>query len=57
MYKEYEDLVFYLSNNSNESINDIKRMSHGERVGFQQRLFRALQDKAKSSQGGSKEPE
>lgn len=56
MMNEYEDLVFFLSTNSKESITEIKRMSHAERVGFQQRIIKHLETKQKASvQGGQRE--
>lgn len=51
MLNEYEDLVFWLSQNSNECLSDIKKMSHGERVGFQTRLIKHIENKNKSNQG------
>ena len=58
MINEWEDLVFFLSTNSHESITNIKNMSHGERVGFQQRIVKHLEAKQKaSSQGGQREHE
>jgi len=45
MMDEYEDLIFWLSTNSNESLNDIKRMSHGDRIRFQQRLIAHFKEK------------
>ena len=55
MMREYDDLVFWLSQNSNESIMDIKKMTHGEKVGFQTRLIKHIQDKQKGSNRGSEE--
>ena len=56
MVNEYEDLVFFLSTNSKESITEIKNMSHAERVGFQQRIVKHLEAKQKAgAQGGSGE--
>jgi hypothetical protein len=52
---DYEDIVFWLSINSNESVEAIRRMSHGERIGFQNRLTKWLMDKQKASSGRGQE--
>lgn len=50
MYNDYEDLVFWLSMNSNESVNSIKKMTLGERINFQNRLTRHIQEQNKRSE-------
>ena len=47
MYQDYEDVVFWLSINSNESVETIKRFTHEERISFQHRLTRWLTDRQK----------
>jgi hypothetical protein len=55
MWRDYEDLVFWLSINSNESVETIKRFSHSDRISFQQRLTKWLMDKQKRGNRGSEE--
>lgn len=50
MYNDYEDLVFWLSMNSNESVDSIKKMKLGERINFQNRLTKHIQEQNKRSQ-------
>jgi hypothetical protein len=57
MYEDHEELVFFLSQNSNESIADIRRMTLGERISFQKRLTKYLQDKAQRGRKGGESPE
>jgi len=52
MMNEYEDLVFFLSTNSKESITQIKNMNHAERIGFQQRIIKNLEAKQKAGVQG-----
>lgn len=49
MYNDYEDMVFSLSINSNESVKTIRSFTLEERIGFQKRLTRWLMDKQKRS--------
>jgi len=55
MYNDYEDLVFWLSINSNERVIDVERMSHGRRIAFQQRLVRHIQNQNRGKKGGETE--
>ena len=55
MWLDYEDMVFWLSINSNESVETIKRFSHQDRIGFQQRLTKWLMDKQKRGNRGGEE--
>ncbi|MDD5069055.1 MAG: hypothetical protein PHN89_05685 [Candidatus Pacebacteria bacterium] len=55
MYQDYEDVVFFLSVNSNESVETIKKFSHEERISFQRRLTKWLTDKQKKSNPGGEE--
>jgi len=57
LFDEYEEIVFFLSQNSNESIQSIKNMSHGERISFQKRLLEYLKRKNKSNKRGFSEDE
>jgi hypothetical protein len=57
LFDEYEEIVFFLSQNSNESIQSIKNMSHGERISFQKRLLAYLKRKNKSNKRGFSEDE
>ena len=53
MYQDYEDMVFWLSINSNESVTTIKSFTHEERINFQHHLTKWLMEKQKrgSSRG------
>jgi hypothetical protein len=55
MYQDYEDVVFFLSVNSNESVETIKKFSHEERISFQRRLTKWLTDKQKKSNPSGEE--
>lgn len=45
LYNDYEEVVYFLAKNSNESISDIKKMSLGERMKFQQLMLADLRRK------------
>jgi hypothetical protein len=55
MYQDYENTIFWLSINSNESIETIERFTHAKRVGFQNRLTKWLMDKQKRGHPRSEE--
>jgi len=55
MYQDYEDMVFWLSINSNESVDTIERFSHVKRISFQKRLTQWLIDKQKRSNRSGEE--
>ena len=55
MYQDYEDMVFFLSINSNETVKTIKEFTHEERINFQNRLTKWLMEKQKRGNSRSED--